>query len=33
MFYTAVVILNVMFLATMAVLFDYIFVLQALGTQ
>jgi len=33
MFYTAVVILNVMFLASMAVLFDYVSVLHALGTQ
>jgi hypothetical protein len=33
MFYTALVILNVGFLATMAVLFNYVTVLQALGTQ
>jgi hypothetical protein len=33
MFYTAVVTLNVVFLATMAVLFDYVTVLQALGAQ
>jgi hypothetical protein len=33
MFYTALVTLNVAFLATMAVLFDYVTILQALGAQ